>query len=196
MTKTSLLRYAAIGMASVSLAGVAAASTVSFDTTGADSNQEVHIGNHSKLKTTNHNDVAVGNFNAQVAASGDVDAYKNTTVSGASGSGDAMNENTTRTEVEVTNSGAGAGLASWFGQSANDVVTIDNTGADSNQHVDINNTKTVEMTNVNSVEITNENVQAAKSGDVNASKNTTVGGLTSGDAHNSSSTTTSVRVGN
>jgi hypothetical protein len=38
MKKASVLRYAAIGMASLSLAGFAAASTVDFTTTGPDSN--------------------------------------------------------------------------------------------------------------------------------------------------------------
>ena len=37
MIKTTMLRYAAVGMASVSMVGFAAASTVTLDTTGADS---------------------------------------------------------------------------------------------------------------------------------------------------------------
>lgn len=196
MIKTQLLRYAAIGMATVSMAGFAAASTVSFDTTGADSNQKVELNNDSTVENTNVNFVGVGNLNAQEAVSGDVKANKNTSETGAVGSGDASNGNTTATTVTVTNGGVGNGLAAWFGTTPNDTVDIFKTGADSNQKVEINNNKSVEVTNVNQVQVENVNLQSAQSGNVNANKNTEVGSLKSGDAQNTSHTTTTLTIGN
>src|SRR4051812_7238825 len=106
--KVSVLRYAAIGMASLSLAGFAAASTVSIGTTGADSSQVVKLHNNHSVDVSNLNLVGANNFNAQSADSGDVSAYKNTTVGAGlvgagvgAASGDASNSNTTGTGVTV-----------------------------------------------------------------------------------------------
>jgi hypothetical protein len=70
------------------------------------------------------------------------------------------------------------------------------TGADSNNTVRVNNSNSVRSYNSNEVEVLNLNLQKAESGDVHAAKNTTVGGLSSGDASNTNSTTTSVTVSN
>ena len=202
MIKTSVLRYAAIGMATMSLAGFAAASTVSFDTTGADSNQEVTLNNSNHVNTSNHNSVGVGNFNAQSADSGSVYADKNTSVGGGSGlgsgsvsSGNASNSNVANTDVHVMNSGSGMGVFSNMTPAPTD-VRIHLTGADSNNTVESNNTNSVETNNHNDVQVSNLNLQSASTGDVHANKNTTVGGLSSGDAHNQSSSSTSITVGN
>ncbi len=195
MTKTSVLRYAAIGMATLSLAGFAAASTVTFDTTGPDSNQEVVLNNSSHLSVDNDNNVGVANFNAQEAESGDVSAYKNTSVGGAVRSGDATNNNTTGTGVTINNGGSAlAGLGNWT--PSDTVVDFHLTGPDSNNEVTVDNNRSVHVNNDNNVEVYNVNLQSAESGDVKASKNTTVGGLSSGDAKNTSSTSTSVNVQN
>jgi hypothetical protein len=193
MIKTSVLRYAAIGMATISMAGFAAASTVNFDTTGPDSNQEVVLHNSNRVSTHNDNSVGVANFNAQEAESGNVSAYKNTSVGGAVRSGDASNNNSTHTDVTVSNSGAGA-LGSWGPADTN--VNMHLTGPDSNNEVRVNNNNSVRTTNDNDVRVVNLNLQSAESGRVSASKNTTVGDLSSGDASNHNSTTTSVSIHN
>ena len=196
MIKTSVLRYAAIGMASLSLAGFAAASTVTFDTTGADSHQKVELNNSSRVKVSNHNNVGVVNANAQTAQSGRVEAKKNTSIGGGVGSGDASNANTVSTGLAITNSGAAlAGAGSWT--PANDTVDMSLTGADSRNTVEINNKHSVEVKNTNDVGVFNLNMQSAKSGNVDASKNTSIDGdVMSGAAHNTSSTTTSITVSN
>jgi len=196
--KASVLRYAAIGMATLSLAGFAAASTVSVGTTGPDSNNQVSQKNTQKLNTTNNNAAGVTNFNAQDSESGDVSAAKNTSVQGGlNGSGNASNANSTNTNVSVNNSSSSNmlhGLAS--GPVPSDDVRLNLTGPDSNNQVKIDNSQTVNVRNNNLVDVQNVNLQSAQSGDVSAYKNTTVGGLSSGDAHNSNTTTTSVNIQN
>jgi len=197
MIKTSVLRYAAIGMATVSLAGFAAASTITFDTTGADSNQQVVLNNGSHVHVDNDNHVGVANFNAQGATSGGVTADKNTSISGGVGSGNASNANTTSTGVSVSNSGAGmaSALGGWAPADVN--VTMHLTGADSTNKVTVDNNRSVSIDNDNNVQVMNLNLQSAKSGSVTANKNTTIGGsVMSGDASNTSTTTTSVSVSN
>ena len=198
MIKTSLLRYAAIGMATISMAGFAAASSVTTGLTGADSNQQVRLNNSTRVTSTNNNGVGVANFSAQGAASGDVSARKNTSLSGNVGSGAATNANGTQTGVVVTNGGLGAGMTAWAGagSGAGDSVSFSTTGADSNNQVTIDNTKSIQTTNNNNVQVLNENIQSAQSGSVSADKNTTVGGLTSGPASNSNSTVTTATISN
>jgi hypothetical protein len=201
MIKTSVLRYAAIGMATMSLAGFAAASTVSLDhaTTGPDSHVRVNLNNRTHNSVYNTNAVGVGNFNAQEASTGDVDAKKNTTVGGPNRSGDATNDNNTDTLVTVTNGGV-TGFASLAGAGlgAGDKVSLDNavTGPDSKVDVKINNSLSNKVENTNVVEVQNLNLQSAQSGNVSAYKNTTVGGLSSGDAANTNHTVNTVTVHN
>jgi len=201
MIKTSLLRYAAIGMATVSMAGFAAASTVSFNdaTTGPDSHASVSLSNSFKHSTTNVNEVGVGNYNGQGAASGSVDASKNTEVGAANGSGDAKNTNSTETDVAVQN-GGGAAVSALAGMGAGlgDQVSFNGatTGPDSKVNVDVKNSASVKVVNENVVQVENINEQTAVSGDVSAYKNTKVGGLKSGDATNTNGVINSVVIGN
>lgn len=195
MVKVTALRYAAIGMATLGLAGVAAASTVSVSDTGSHSTQRTNLTSRNTATMTNNNHVGVGNLNQQHAKTGNVSARDNTTVSGDVGSGHAMNHNTASTSVSVDNSGSGAGLGGFF-MPADDSVSYDTTGSHSNQTTTINNTNTLRQTNNNNVGILNLNSQSATSGRVDARDNTTVGGVTSGDASNTSSTDTSVTISN
>jgi hypothetical protein len=197
MIKTSVLRYAAIGMASVSLAGFAAASTVSFDTTGPDSTNKVKLDSSAAVNVSNDNAVGVANLNVQGASSGEVEAKKNTSVDDLA-SGDASNENDTDTDVDIDNSGSSnAALDALAGFGAGDHdVSFDTTGPDSYNKVEINDSAAVNISNSNEVQVINENVQGASTGDVSAYKNTTVGGLTSGSASNSNTTSTSISISN
>jgi hypothetical protein len=200
MKKASVLRYAAIGMASMSLAGFAAASTVTVGgTTGPDSVQKVHLNNTKTFTSTNTNAVGLGNTNFQGAASGNVSAYKNTQVGPAgSGSGAANNVNATQTNVAINNGSNAAALAALAGLGGNgDVVSLSGvTGPDSYTSIHSNNETDVSLSNTNVVSVQNTNVQGAQSGNVHASKNTQVGGLTSGAASNTNTTSTSVQIGN
>jgi trimeric autotransporter adhesin len=194
MIKTSILRYASIGMATLGFAGIAAASTVNFDTTGSGSNNQATLNNSNTQTRTNTNAVGLSNLNFQGAATGAVNASTNTLVSGGLASGAASNSSITKTDVVISNAGSGA-AASFF-TPANDSVTYHLTGPNSNQQTTINNTNTSTTTNTNLLQLTNVNAQGAVSGSVNANNNTTVGGLTSGSASNSSTTSTSVSITN
>ena len=194
MIKTSVLRYAAIGMATISMAGFAAASTVTFDTTGPHSNQSVHINNNARMDVNNNNNLKVTNANSQMAKTGNVDAHDNTSVSGDLYSGAASNGNTNGTTLKVDNGGSGA--ASFSMAPADDSVSIALTGPHSNNNVTIDNNRNMSVSNHNEITVSNTSYQTATSGNVKASENTTVGGLSSGDASNTNSTTTSVDISN
>jgi len=193
--KVSVLRYAAIGMATLSLAGFAAASTtVGVSTTGADSDNNVHVNNTLHSTLTNHNNAGVANLNLQGAGSGNVKADKNTSAGGDLSSGDASNTGSSDTTVSVSNKDSSFGGADLSAPDSN--VTIDKTGADSDNNVHISNSASMTQTNTNNVKVLNFSLQSAKSGNVNATKNTEVGGLSSGDATNDNTTTTDVEISN
>lgn len=212
MKKASVLRYAAIGMASLGMAGMAAASSVSVaggtnSATGPDSSIEVALNNHSSFKLSNTNGVGVGDTSIQGASSGGVKAYKNTTVGedGSVASGDAKNSNDTKTMVAITNGGVGSsilgalsGLGSGTGGSDVSIAggAGSATGPDSSVNVDIDNSHKVKVTNTNMVEVVNTSVQGASSGDVSVSKNTKVGSAGSGSASNDNTTVNSVEIHN
>ncbi len=194
MKKLIVLRYGAIATASLGLVGMAAASTVSIGTTGPSSNNQATLNNTNSHTRVNTNALGVSNFNFQVAGSGDVNADHNTSVSGGLSSGMASNSASTSSSVVVNNSAGGAGMGAWpFGS---DSVSMNLTGPNSNNQVTINNSNTSSVVNTNLIGVQNHNLQFASSGDVNADHNTTVGGLSSGAASNTSNTSTSISVSN
>jgi hypothetical protein len=76
-------------------------------------------------------------------------------------------------------------------------VTIDGSGAGSNQQIELNDTSVVEMSNTSMVQISNANFQQAQSGDVWANSNTSVvGGVASGDASNINTTSVVIAADN
>ena len=198
MTKTSVLRYAAIGMASLSLAGFAAASTVTLGTTGPNSLNKVHLNSSNSVSSFNYNGVGLGNASSQGAGTGYVYANDNTTVGpGQSGSGDSSNTNGTQNTVTVDNSASNAALGALAAMApADDTVSLDTTGPQSNNQVNIDHKNTVSSTNINNVGVENLSEQNASTGNVTATDNTTVGGLKSGDSSNSNPTINSVDIHN
>lgn len=194
MTKTSVLRYAAIGMASLSLAGFAAASTVTLGTTGPYSVNHVKLHNSNTLSSANLNAVGATNVSTQGTGTGYVYANDNTTA-GSAESGSSSNDNGTQTTVGVHNTPL-AGLDALSFAPADDTVTLDTTGPHSTNQVDISHKNTVTSTNDNEIGVTNVSTQNASTGNVTATDNTTVGGLKSGDASNSNTTINSVDVSN
>ena len=194
--KTSILRYASIGMATMSLAGFAAASSVKFDTTGPDSRNEVRLTHHNDVSVRNNNRLNVNNTNDQSAHTGDVNATRNTSVSGDLFSGHAMNSHTQSTDVSVDNSSSSAAMMAGSGSGTSHEVSFSLTGPDSHNMVNIDERHNMSVTNTNDLNVNNNNRQTATSGNVNATRNTTVGGLSSGDAKNDSQQTTSVSISN
>jgi|GEM_PF-922486 len=197
MTKTSVLRYAAIGLASVSLAGFAAASTGTITgPTGPQSNNNIKLHNSFNSTSFNLNGTGVSNVNGQGAASGNVTEADNTTVTGG-GSGGTENNNTTSTTVMNDNTGSNpvlAGLSSM--DPADDSASIGTTGPQSKNSVDISNKADVTNVDLNLTEVQNESLQSAQSGNVEIKDNTTASGGSSGPAENNNNTTTSISNSN
>lgn len=75
-------------------------------------------------------------------------------------------------------------------------TTIDTTGPNSNQQVQIDNNLTVTTQNDNQVQVDNQNGQSAHSGNCQAQDNTVVGGLNCGAASNQSRTSTVISIQN
>lgn len=75
-------------------------------------------------------------------------------------------------------------------------VTIHDTGADSTNKVEINDSSNVEISNKNDVNVVNLSFQEAKTGKVDANENTSLGGsVGSGNASNDNGTGTTVALG-
>lgn len=91
---------------------------------------------------------------------------------------------------------AGGLLLATAGTAAADDVGLSTTGPDSKQSVTIDNSLSVSQTNTNTVQTLNLNAQKAQTGNVSANSNTTVGGLSSGNASNENSANTSVSINN
>jgi hypothetical protein len=191
--KVSVLRYAAIGMATLSLAGFAAASTVNIGTTGPQSNNHVSLSNSNKASLDNYNNVGAANLNSQYAQSGDVKAADNTTVGGAA-SGAAKNSNATTTDVTISNAGLGDSFSAPT--PSNDSVSLSQTGPQSDNNVKIDNSNSVKVSNNNNVFLLNASEQSAASGNAEAKDNTTAGGVSSGDASNSNTTMNDLTISN
>src|SRR5262249_57326578 len=107
------------------------------------------------------------------------------------------NMNMTDTHVSISNTAADAMLAGLgSGPMPSDNVDMKLTGPDSNNQVRFSNSQDVNVSNDNYVDVENVNLQSAQSGNVSAYKNTTVGGLSSGNASNSHTNSTSVHISN
>jgi hypothetical protein len=75
-------------------------------------------------------------------------------------------------------------------------VSLDTTGPQSIQDVKLKNLNELNTANLNSAKVLNQSDQQANTGNVTAEGNTTVGGLSSGNAQNSNSAKTSVSINN
>lgn len=189
-----VLRYASIGLASLGIGlGVAAADSAEIGTTGPDSTNKIEIDKESRADVDNNNSVDVNNNNTQNASSGNARVTRNTT-GGDAESGAAENDNSTETEVRINNSGSG----NWSALFNHDSVdaTIDTTGTDSYNKIEVDYTSKLYLNNNNSVGVNNNNAQNASSGNAKVYRNTSGGSATSGDATNTNNTSTSVHITN
>ena len=193
--RSSILRYASIGLATIGLGlGVAAADSANIDTTGPHSNNQVDSTNNSRVRLTNDNDVDVRNDNDQDARSGNARVSGNTS-GGSAESGDASNDASSSTDVSVSN---GSGLGSWggfFSGNSND-ASINLTGPNSNNQIRFTNNQSLNVRNDNDIDVRNDNDQDARSGSATVSGNTIGGDASSGSVSNSYNSSTSVNVEN
>jgi hypothetical protein len=165
----------------------------SIHLTGPDSNNRITFNNSNRFTSTTRNNVAVANVNNQVATSGDVSAYRNTSVDGVGGSGNAYNSNSANNDVSITNSTPAS--SGWNGTDRS--ASISTTGPDSNNQIRFNDSSTTNVTTTNNVSAVNYSNQVAHTGDVNVSGNTYVSGSGgSGDAANFNNAENTVDISN
>jgi hypothetical protein len=179
------------------LSGFAGATSGTISHTGADSYNVIRSHKSNTVKVRNNNDVNVTNTNSQSAYSGDVGAWKNTTVGDIS-TGDAANMNTTHISATVNNAASGSTWANTTTPTGGSGATgtIHDTGYDSTNIVKSVDTTKVNINNENNLTVDNSNCQTATTGSVNVSKNTTVGDISTGDATNTNNTTVDLSVSN
>lgn len=190
MKTSSLLRYAAIGMATVGLGmGVAAANEATIENTGPDSTNTVTVNNSQNATLSNNHSVTVSNENDQSASTGSATVDDNTT-GGDATSGDAENTNSVSTEVTFGDDCGCPDFGDFF--SSDNEGTIENTGPDSTNRITFNNDQTLTVNNNQSVSVSNDNSQNASTGDASVTHNTTGGDATSGSATNNNSTSTTI----
>jgi len=191
MKKTSILRYASIGMATLGLGlGVAAADggTVSIGGTSNNTNNGVHLKSSNSTKWTDNSKVGVKNDNRQSASSGDVNG------SDAASLGNATSGNaslTSSTSTSVTGSSM-SGMGSGTGSSSPANVTINGTFNNGNNKVTVNDKNTTTYTDNSQVNVTNSNCQNSSTGSVSLTDVASGGNLTSGSASASNTTTTTI----
>lgn len=190
-----LLRITAAVVTSLSLTagagGAVFANSASIGTTGPDSYNKVEFRNSNSHRVSNDTDLWFTNNNPQSANSGDVSVRRNTTGGDAS-SGMAKNDSLLRVNASVDNSGSCGCVGNNVG--SDDSGDINLTGPDSVNKIVFNNSNHTSVNNDTDVHITNNNAQSANSGNVNASRNTTVGDASSGDAVNVSTTEVTLSV--
>lgn len=188
-----LLRYAAIGIASLGLSvGVVSASSGTIGTTGPDSSNWVQFNNNQNYNRNNLNSASVLNDNLQQSSTGNASVRHNTTGGGAM-TGSASNANTANTALSVNNVSASAG-SPWVGGS--DTASINLTGPNSSNWAQFNNNVNSTITNSNCITVSNVNTQSSHSGNASVHGNTTGGSASSGNANNTNSTSTTVSITN
>lgn len=190
MKKTSLLRYASIGMATLGLGlGVAAADSVSIGGTSNNGSNTITSTNGFTARWTDNSNVTVRHNNTQTAGSGNVGA-SNVASLGSTGSGSASASNSHSTMVSGSGSGAAFFNALPMSAPSND-VTIDGISNNSSNTIRFNNTANLTFTDNSTVTVNNTNSQRVTSGNVTLSNVASAGDVTSGDvsADNSSDTT-------
>lgn len=178
----------------VGLASFVGATSGTIGTTGPDSYNKVDESTYHKVKVVNNNDIRVKNDNNQHASTGDAKAYHNTRA-GDARTGSASNANSLNATVAVDNTSSSADIGGG-GATTNSTGTINNTGPDSYNKVEISNVSRTEVQNNNGIEICNDNWQSAKSGDATVADNTTGGSATTGNASNTNTASMTIRVSN
>lgn len=190
-----LLRISAATVATVGLmTGVASAQTNSgtIEDTGRRSNNEIKVRQYDRTRVENDNRVGVHNDTNQYARSGE--ARSEGRRGGDARTGNAGNTATTRTNVSVNNTNASsAGMNGGSGASTD--ANISNTGRNSNNEVDVRSYSSRSVENDNNVWVTNDTNQMAKSGDATV-EGRRGGDAVTGNATNTSTTETTVRVSN
>ena len=197
MVKGKIVRATSLAVATVGLLavpGIAGASAGSISDTGYQSNNVIVAKNMMDTSYKTHTNLLVGNVNLQGSSTGDVKVDKNTNAGSAS-SGAASNASATSTNVMISNPTPTMPAGTMgTGMGGGDTGTISDTGANSTNKIVDTNSSDTHVTTTTNVAAINFNAQESNTGNVSADKNTNVGNVTSGNASNSSYTSTTITV--
>lgn len=197
MVKGKIVRAASLAVTSAGLLavmpfGIAGASAGTITTTGYQSYNAVVSKNTSSVHSNNHTNLLIGSASVQGSASGSAYASKNTT-GGNVATGNSSNNNSTMTDVSVTTPTPVMPMSMGVGAGDN-TGTIGTTGADSvNKVVSVNSSDVHTNTTTNIANLS-FSAQESSTGNADASKNTTVGNVTTGNSSNTNTTTTTITV--
>lgn len=172
-----VLHYSAIGLATAGMGiGVAGASTLDLNTTGPDSENNIEMLLNHDVEINNQNSVEIANDVKQLAESGIGEI-----------TGDASNASTLDTVIAIADS-IGEKLSNLL-QSAVHEVLIADTGPDSENQVEIEESLDFDLANIHRLEVDNDTDQEAfaNSGDE---------GEEMGSALNESVASTSIKLSN
>ena len=191
-----LRRAFAVAMLGVGLStGLASAQTGTIGTTGPNSNNQATFNDSHIATLTASNTAGVRNDTDQNANSGRAEVSGNTT-GGSATSGAANNTSMTSTSASLSNASANAAVAASFGGGSPDTASINNTGPNSNNQVQFNDTHVLSVVSTNPANVSNDTDQSARSGSAEVEGNTTGGNATSGSVSNSSSTSSTLVLSN
>lgn len=198
MKRIVSVKVAAAVIAGLGLAGgavsFAGASAGTVGTTGRNSNNEVNVSQKAKNKTKSTNNVGVANVNPQTSVSGNA-TVKDNRNGGNAKSGAAGTDSSLEVDGTVKNNSPAAAAADDSNSSSHN-GTIDGTGRNSNNEVNIDSKTKTTTTNNNNVGVVNYNTQVAQSGNATVKDNRTGGDATSGNATTKSTTSVKLNVQN
>ncbi len=159
--------------------------TAKIGNTGQGSNNAVNSSTSTSGTFNNYSTAGITNFVSSTAASGSALLQANTNAGSAS-TGDATNIANILNLLQSSWSPHGGETATFVinidGKVSGD-LTIDPTGPDSNNQLNVNNDSTFDTTIQNEGNITNNITLDSQTGDATVDSNTNAGDATTGDAH-------------
>jgi len=191
MIKRTLYRAAAATVLGLSLTtGIVAADSSSISYTGQNSKNWIHTRVTDNSKVITKTDVSADVNNTQSAYTGDAKSYGNTK-GGVVQTGNASNTSNVGVTVKVpTVSTGGSGGGSMWPSSTNS--SIDTTGQNSDNHISNSYTDNSKVITKTDIDLSVDNHQTASSGDATSTGNTVGGGVSTGNATNTSTVTFNV----
>ena len=183
---------AGLGLTAGVVGLTSAQTTGEISNTGEDSVNDAVVDSEDNRTWTKDATVDFTNNNDQTATSGEA-TVEDGDDEGAATSGGADNDSTLDGAVTI-NQGGGSGGGGDDNGGSGATGTIDGTGEDSDNVLDVTHTDNRTYDSTANVTVTNNNPQNATSGDATVSGGNDGGTATSGPASNTSSTTLTIGV--
>lgn len=184
---------AGLGLTAGAVGLVGAQVTGSLGTTGEDSQNDAVVTSEDNREYNRDATVTAENNNPQTATSGEA-TVEDGDDDGTALSGTATNASTFEGSVNVEQGGSGGDDDSEGSTGSGASGTIDGTGEDSDNNLEVTHTDNRVWNSNASVNVSNNNTQSAVSGAATVQGGENGGSATSGNASNTSSSTFNVGV--